>query len=194
MPLADLLSWTRLALVIPIAVAALDGSPRVFVGLVLLAFTTDACDGPIARWQRTASARGAQLDSRADAAIYLTVPFLALRVFPELSGELAGLTVATLVACVIPPVIGTLKFGRLPALHLWSSRAASVMMAAGLGALAFASDARLLWLGCGILVASALEELAGILLLPRWTPDLPTLYHVLVARNTSYPTPRSLRS
>ena len=190
MPLADLLSWSRIALIFPLCAAALTRDRDAFVWLLLLAFVTDALDGPVARWRGTASPRGAQLDSRADAALYITSPFLALRVFPELGGALAGLTISLVVLLVTPPLLGLWRFGRLPALHLWSSRAAVAAMALGVAVLGLLDQSWGLQLGAAVLALSTLEELMVILLLPRWTPQVPSVLHVIAARTErSLPTP-----
>ncbi|MBL8984117.1 MAG: CDP-alcohol phosphatidyltransferase family protein [Gemmatimonadetes bacterium] len=194
MPLADLLSWSRIVLILPLSMAAVARDRDAFVWLLLVAFATDALDGAVARWRGTVSPRGAQLDSRADAALYLTTPFLALRVFPELGDALAGLTLMVVVLLVTPPLLGLWRFGRLPALHLWSSRAAVAAMALGVAVLGLLDQSWALRLGAAVLAVSTIEELIVILLLPRWTPQVPSVVHVLAARTPrplTTPSPRS---
>lgn len=194
MSLADLLSWSRIVLIIPLSMAALVRDRDAFVWLLLGAFATDALDGVVARWRGTVSARGAQLDSRADAALYIISPFLFLRVFPEFGDEHAGLSLIVVVMLVTPPLLGLWRFGRLPALHLWSSRVAVAAMALGVAVLGLLDQAWALQLGAAVLALSTIEELLVILLLPRWTPQVPSVVHVLAARTQRplpTPSPRS---
>lgn len=165
---------TRLALVpVLVALAAL-GQPGAFVGVLALAFATDAIDGFLARRFRLESPLGAKLDSHADLALWLSLPLATWLLRPAfVRAELAS--IALLLACLALPVLaGFAKFGRVPSYHTWSAKTTAVLFAAALFAIYLDGP---LWpfriaTVCGAIMT--LEELAITAILPAWHADVRT--------------------
>lgn len=189
MPVADVLSWTRIMLVVPVAVAALTGHGGTFVVLLLIAMATDAIDGPVARRVGTASARGAHLDSVADAILFAVAAASGPVAFPAAQDELPGTVAALIVAVTVPPVAGWLRYGRLPAFHTRLARAATVAMGAGFISFVVFDTAWPLRAAVALLLVSVFEELGIMWLLPQWTPNVPTLLHAIRLAGRTTPLP-----
>lgn len=71
----NIISLARLASLPPLLFWALAGYEAGFVWLLLAAFVSDIADGLVARIFRLKTAVGAALDSIADVALYVSVPF-----------------------------------------------------------------------------------------------------------------------
>jgi len=180
--ISNSLSVYRLLAAPAVAAAALTGHRSLFVVLALVSLGTDAIDGVIARWRREETPLGARLDALADSltlaaglagvwvferAPFIETPFWLL-VF------LGALTLATATTVV--------KFGKLPAFHLYSFKAADIGMTAFFVALflyGFVPWAYALSLGFAAL--AALEILAVALAIPEFRTDLKGLWWVLRA-------------
>jgi CDP-diacylglycerol--glycerol-3-phosphate 3-phosphatidyltransferase len=179
------LSVYRLLAAPAVAAAALTGHRSLFVVLALVSLGTDAIDGIIARWRREETPLGARLDALADSLtlvagligvwVFERAPFIENPVWLVLFlGALALATATTL-----------LRFGRLPAFHLYSFKAADVGMTAFFTTLflyGFVPWAYALTLGFAAL--AALEIFAVALVIPEFRTDLKGLWWVLKARNT----------
>lgn len=152
---------------------ALAGYRDAFFILLLVSLATDLFDGPIARWSGHASALGARLDTIADASTVLA-GLLGLYLFEKelFRPELPSLTVflisygAAAAACLA-------RFGKLPAYHLYLSKAAAVSSGIFVGWLYLAGYSRgffLAVLGLGILASC--ESILATVRLRRFRADI----------------------
>jgi phosphatidylglycerophosphate synthase len=124
----NLLTITRLLLVPVLWILALQGH-AFYAGIgLILAGLTDTLDGFIARRYNLTSAVGSQLDSLADNAITLSAFAWLVMLRPEIFAGHPVLWLVTLGFCLTDIVAGLLKFGRVSDLHLYSSKAASVIL------------------------------------------------------------------
>ena len=122
----NLLSLYRLAAA-PVALwMAIEGWRDAFFILVIISLVSDLVDGPIARFFGQGSRIGARLDTIADACTLLA-GLLGLYVLEghDLEPELAWLCLflASYAAAAITSLV---KFGTLPAYHLYLSKAAAL--------------------------------------------------------------------
>ncbi len=125
--LADPLTIYRIIAAPVIAGLALAGlRDAFFVGLII-SLGTDLVDGPISRWMGTASERGARLDTIADGATTLA-GLLGIALFESqtLRPELAWL-IAFLATYAGAAIVCLVKFGRLPAYHLYLSKLGAIL-------------------------------------------------------------------
>ena len=104
------------------------GSKYLFLGLLLISLLSDAVDGYIARKFNITSPLGAKLDSWGDMATYLTVPFCALWLWPEILGKEAIYVYIIIGSYIIPIIAGLIKFRRIPSYHTWGAKTAAVIM------------------------------------------------------------------
>lgn len=179
------LSVYRLLAAPAVAAAALTDHRSLFVVLALISLGTDAIDGVIARWRREETRLGARLDALADS-LTLVAGLIGVWVFERAPfvenpfwlllflGALALATGTTLV-----------RFGKLPAFHLYSFKAADIGMTAffaGLFLYGFVPWGYALSLGFAAL--AALEIVAVALVIPEFRTDLKGLWWIFRARKT----------
>jgi phosphatidylglycerophosphate synthase len=164
----------------PVALlAAFLGETAWFAWIVAFGLVTDAIDGPLARRLKTASPRGARLDSRADLT-FNSAGLVGVAVL--FSAQLAAewpLVATAVVAYAGPMAAGWFKFGRLTSYHTRLARASLVLCPLALG----------VWLGfdtlfplqtsVAVLVLSGIEELAITWKLDRPIDDVAHVFQVL---------------
>ena len=170
--LPNAVTATRFALVPVLLVCAALGTPVAFVGVLAAAFASDAIDGCLARRLALESAFGARLDSRADMALWLSLPIATWLLRPELvRAECAW--IAVLLASLAAPAAASLaKFGRMPSYHTWLAKGTAVVLAAALLSVHLHGPLWPLRLATALAVACAIEELAITALLPDLRTDV----------------------
>lgn len=128
--IAMLLTLYRIAAAPVVAAMALAGQRDAFYVLLIVSLATDLLDGPLARWCGVASPLGAKLDTIADASTVLAA-VLGLWVFERttLLPDIAwlGLFLASYLAAAAACL---LKFGVLPAYHLYLSKSGAILSGA----------------------------------------------------------------
>jgi CDP-diacylglycerol--glycerol-3-phosphate 3-phosphatidyltransferase len=180
--LPNLFTWTRLALVPVMLALAAAGEGVLFVGALACAFATDAVDGWLARRLRAATPRGAKLDSRADLALWLSLPVAVALLLPAfVRGE--ATTIALLLgALLLPLAAGLAKFRRMPSYHTWGAKLSAVLLVPGLLCVLTGGPVWPFRAAAAVTVLSALEELAITALLREPRTDVKSLWHVLRSR------------
>ena len=177
-PVLAILTWTN--------------RPFAFLALLGLSLASDAADGFIARRLNQVTSLGAQLDSFADLMTYVAVPILALFLWPQIIRREAPLVIPVFLSCILPVILGYIKFGRLPAYHTIGAKLSAVLMGGSTLLLLgwdiswpFRSAAPLLFL-------AAFEEMIITSILPRWHPNVPSLWHAIrIAHRHGHPIGRS---
>ena len=119
----NILSFYRLLTFPWVLYLALSGHEYLYVIFLVINLITDALDGIIARAFKMETEFGARLDALADIGMYITAivgifQFKADDFSPHLLS--LGIYVFVFFVSVLIPVI---RFGRLPSLHLYSSKA-----------------------------------------------------------------------
>ena len=153
------------------------------VVLITIGLLTDIFDGIIARQLGVSTEKLRRLDSTIDQffwamvvlATYLECPAFFARNAPQLL-TLLGLEGMTYAVCFF-------KFRKEIATHSWAAKAWVLVSFAALIQIITTCESRLLF-ECSFYlgVVSRLEIAAIILLLRKWTNDVPSFYHALLLR------------
>jgi CDP-diacylglycerol--glycerol-3-phosphate 3-phosphatidyltransferase len=175
--LPNLLSVFRLVAAPALLGLAWLGQGQAFLILLVASLLSDAVDGLLARRFELVSPLGAKLDSWGDLAIYSTLPLCVWWLWPEVIASQFGYVVAVLAAFCLPIAVGLAKFRRLTSYHTWGAKASAVLMGGALLVLFSGGPDWPFHVATVVLVAEALEEIAITFVLPRWTSDVPTLWH-----------------
>jgi len=165
---------TRLALVPVLLLLAATGEPNAFVAVLAAAFATDAIDGWLARRFRLESPLGAKLDSRADLALWLSLPIATWLLRPGFVQAQAASIGVLLASLALPLGAGLAKFRRVPSYHTWLAKGTAIVLS---GALLSIYHDGPLWpfrLATALAAASAIEEVAITLLLAEPQADVRT--------------------
>ncbi|MBF9140994.1 CDP-alcohol phosphatidyltransferase family protein [Hymenobacter properus] len=148
------------------------------VGLLALGVLTDVFDGIVARHLSLSTEKLRRLDSAVDQIFWVLVLGATYLAWPGFFARhtaqlwllvlLEGLTYA----------VSLLRFRKEVATHSWGAKAWVLVSLAALIQLLTTGDAGWLFQASfGIGVASRLEIVVIVLLLRRWTNDVPTAYH-----------------
>ena len=177
--LPNMLSLSRLVMAPLMVVAAAMGAERGFTALYAVCLFTDAADGFIARKLHAESKLGSTLDSRGDLAVALSLPIGAFLLWPVMMRGIIPYIVAALCAYLAPTIVGVLRYGRLPSFHTWGAKTMAVVV--GLAMLVMFITQNTLWfrLCVPLILLESAEELVMIAVLPKWHPNVPSLWHAL---------------
>jgi phosphatidylglycerophosphate synthase len=173
--LPNLISLSRLVAVILLIVAASFNASGLCLILFGYCLVSDVVDGQLARAFGLNSVLGARLDSLADCALTLTIPFVALRLLPALRATDTITVLFVFAGYAIPMAWGMLKFRRLTSYHTTAARVAGVLLA---GTFLLFVATRVGWpmrAATAVLLLSALEEMAITHTLTQWRSDVPNL-------------------
>lgn len=171
------LTISRLLTVPAMIVAAGAGRASLFLTLLAYALLTDAVDGRLARASGQASAFGAQLDSAADCALYLTLPCAVLWLFPSVRLHLLAAVIAVEIGYAVPILYGAAKYRRLTAYHTVGARLAAVLLSGAFVVVLTTGVSWPFYVATGVLLLSAAEEVLITRLLPTWQPNVPSAWH-----------------
>jgi len=175
----NLISLLRLGMApLMIGMAAIR-LPNAVLGLFGLSLFSDYLDGRLARWLDEHTEIGAELDSLADAATYVAIAISAYWLWPAILRRESILIASALIVFVIPGLLGLIKFRLLPSYHTWSAKLA--MVAVGISTLILFAGSSPWPFRCSlvILIVGSIEETLMTLILPQWTPDIPTFWHAV---------------
>ena len=156
-----------------------------YVLCLITAFVTDYFDGVVARKLVVASATVRRYDSAADVIFYVAAFLAVWLVYPEqVRAHWLGLSlVASLEA--IRVTIDYVKFRREASYHMWSAKAWNISLFAALtGLMGFGVSGWLFQLPIVVGIITNLEGLVASLLLPKWTHDVPTVFHAYKIRQS----------
>jgi CDP-diacylglycerol--glycerol-3-phosphate 3-phosphatidyltransferase len=174
------LSLYRIAAAPVILYAIFSGHRLLFAWLIIINLATDALDGFIARRWKMETSLGARLDSIGD----LTTDFLALLGLVVLEqqfvrshilpiGLLCGFYLAS-------QLVSLLRFRRLIALHLYSSKLTNILLALFFSAyFLFAYVPALFYTMIVVGIVDGIEEIAVLCLLKKHRENARGLYWVL---------------
>jgi len=166
--------------------AALEGRAEVWFGPGLAAaVASDIFDGVIARRLGVATARLREADSWVDNWFCLCIAASTWLAHRRDVVALAPLIAAWLLTDWLALGFDWLKFRRFAAYHALSSKLAGLLLFAAVFALFVLGSRLLLGLALGVAILSHLERMAITALMPRWTPDIPSVRHALKLKRTS---------
>jgi CDP-diacylglycerol--glycerol-3-phosphate 3-phosphatidyltransferase len=165
---------TRLALVPVLLLLAAAGKPNAFVAVLAVAFATDAIDGWLARRFRLESPLGAKLDSRADMALWLSLPIATWLLRPEFVHAEAASVAVLLASLALPLGAGLAKFGRVPSYHTWLAKGTAIVLSGAMLAIYLNGPLWPFRLATALAVVGAIEEVSITLLLAEPRADVRT--------------------
>ena len=178
----NLLSCVRLSLVPVLLWLAWSGSSRTFFVGLLVSILTDAIDGYLARRLNQTTHLGAKLDSWADLATQLTLPFCGWWLRPEAVRQEAPFLAAGILAYLAAIAIGFLKFHRLTSYHTWGGKLSAIVVAAAVMVFFANGPGWPLRIAMPIVILACLEEIAITLALPGRRANVPSLWQALQIR------------
>lgn len=177
--LPNLLTCFRFVAAPGLLVFAWQGQERAFMILLAVAFASDMLDGLAARLTGQTSEFGAMLDSLADLSTYLTIAICSYWLWPEwvrrewfYVGSIVG-------SCLLPPLIGLIKFGRLTSYHTWLVKLAAVCVGASLFWMFLGGPVWPFQIAAIVALCAAAEEVAITLALAEPRSNVRSLWDVL---------------
>lgn len=179
----NILSGFRIIAVPFLLYFAWTGYINLFLGLLIISLLSDAIDGYIARTLSLTSDIGTKLDSWGDMATYLSVPFCAWWLWPEILKKEAVYVFIVIGAYVIPIIAGLIKFRRIPSYHTWGAKIAAVIMSIAVFIL-FITEVS--WpFRCAAVVQAivACEEVSITIQLSKLQGNIQSLWHVKKVQN-----------
>jgi CDP-diacylglycerol--glycerol-3-phosphate 3-phosphatidyltransferase len=153
------------------------------VGLLTLGLLTDVFDGIVARRLGVSTEKLRRLDSAVDQAFWALVLVATYLACPSFFARHAAQLWALLALEGFTYAVSYLRFGKEIATHSWGAKAWVLASFAALVQIITTCDSQVLFTASLCLgVASRLEIVAILLLLRRWTNDVPTCYHAWLLR------------
>lgn len=181
----NVVSGVRIALMPAVLTAAMAGSRRWFVVLLVTSLATDALDGFLARRLNAFSDFGRKLDSAAD---YLTMIVglagIAL-LWPDIVRRELPWIVTGLGAFFATVVYGFVRLGRAPCYHTWGAKIGAAACAFSLIPLLAGWSAVPFHVVIGFQVLVGLEEMLIALLVPSHVGEMPSVWHAWRLRRES---------
>ena len=167
----------RIACVPVLLALAWNGAAGIFLALFGLALLSDVLDGVIARRFDLESDFGARLDQWADFALWVSFPFGAWWLWPEIVGREAPYVILAIVCLLLPTAIAYAKYREVPGYHTWSAKTSAVLMGIGVPLLlifdiAWPFRAAALWQ-----LVCAVDELGITVLFAECRHDVPSVFH-----------------
>jgi phosphatidylglycerophosphate synthase len=181
--LPNALSGLRLAAVPLLATLAFADRETAFTWTLVPALLTDIADGLIARAFHLESRLGAMLDSVADTGLMFVALYGVWMFHPDVLREHAWLCGTAVALWVIEDLAALARYRRLSSFHTYSSKVVANLFGFFVGWLfLFGYVPWMLYLAAGASIVASIEELALIVLLPRWRADVRGLCWVLRER------------
>lgn len=161
--LANLVTLSRAALIVPILLLLLAGLQTPALGLYVLAALTDAVDGWIARTSGRASRFGAQLDAAVDNLFSLAILAFLVLAWPGLAAR-QGLALAVLFGAPLAYLaVSWAMRRRLMMFHFWSAKAGALLLFCLWPLIAFTGAEGLIGVAALVIGLSRLEQVAYML-------------------------------
>jgi phosphatidylglycerophosphate synthase len=162
-----------------------DGDRRLFIGVLLFAWATDAADGYLARRLGLTSDFGMLLDSLADYFLIGSCLWWLLRLCPEAFRTNGATWLTIAVAVAVPQIVAIVKLRRISGFHLWSAKITAVVVLVGFVSWFAPGNHRLpLWIVAAAVVLKGIDEIAVCLAVPDPYADRrPSMFHYYLKRH-----------
>ena len=163
MKLANIVTLSRAALILPIIALLIVGLNDMALGLYLIAIATDVIDGWLARRTGRASDFGAQLDAAVDNLFSLAILVFLLLAYPDLA---AGHGQALAIAFGAPVIYLGMSFAlcrKFLMFHFWSAKVGAVLLFCLWPLMAVTHNDTLIPITAGVIAFSRLEQIIFIL-------------------------------
>ena len=178
------LTCGRLMLALVVILLAVNGRAGLpYLLCLLLAFISDYYDGVIARHFKVATAKLRRFDSMTDVAFYGASFIAVILLHPNIVYQYRYGLGSVLGLLLLRVAVDLLKFRREASYHMLSTKAWGISLFAALVALmGFNYAGWILVLAIILGITTQLEGLAATLILPRWSHDVPTIWHAYQIR------------
>lgn len=151
--------------------------------LMYLGLISDILDGIIARKQGVSSEKLRRLDSQTDMIFWLSMGICTYILFPELIKQNQIAIWSILVMEVLCYVISILKFGKETCTHAFLSKIWGLtLLIAFTSLIGFEHAGIPFYLAIIFGLISHIDVILIILILPKWTHDIPSTYHAYLIR------------
>jgi len=152
--------------------------------LIGIGLVSDIFDGIIARRLNISSQKLRRLDSLADQIFWILIAIACYLLSPIFFSDNINFIILLVLSELMIYAISYLKFRKEVATHAIASKIWTLVLAATLIELIYTSNSHLLFQICFYLgIVTRLEIIAILLLLKKWTADVPSVYHAILIRN-----------
>lgn len=151
--------------------------------LMFLGLLSDIFDGIIARKQGVSTEKMRRLDSQTDLIFWLSVGLSCYLIYPHLIMANKMGIIALIIMEAICYAVSFIKFGKETCTHAFASKMWGLSLLVTFTALlGFAFGGWILVTCIVIGIISQLDVVLIILILPKWTHDVPSFYHAILIR------------
>ncbi|MEN9335498.1 MAG: hypothetical protein RLZZ500_485 [Bacteroidota bacterium] len=168
-----------------LSLVLLDVGPvrSILLLIIFLGFTSDVFDGIIARKLGCATAKLRRMDSQTDMVFWVCIAVSAWLLNPELIAAHHTAVLTVLVMEALTYIFSFLKFGRETCTHAFLSKIWGItLLVVFVSLIGFAHAGIPFFLAVFFGVISHLDVYLIILILPKWTHDVPSAYHAYLIR------------
>lgn len=153
------------------------------VVLIFLGLLSDILDGIIARRFGTSSEKLRRMDSQTDLVFWLCVAWCSWILNPEIIKENAITIAVIFVMEALTYVFSFMKFGKETCTHAFLSKLWGItLLLAFVGMIGFGYSGITFSLAIVFGIVGHIDVLLIVLILPRWTFDVPSCYHAYLIR------------
>jgi len=151
--------------------------------LMYLGLVSDILDGIIARKQKISSEKLRRMDSQTDMIFWLSIGFATWILYPKLISDNLIVIWIILIMEIACYVISLIKFKKETCTHSFLSKLWGLSLLVAFTSLIGFNHAGIPFAMAIILgLISQLEIILIILILPKWTHDIPSAYHAYLIR------------
>ncbi len=153
------------------------------VSLIVLGLLSDILDGIFARQLNVSTEKIRRMDSQTDMIFWLAVGWCSWILHPEIIKMHAYSIALIFVMEILTYVISISKFGKETCTHAFLSKLWGLTLcAAFIGIIGYGYGGITLYLTIIFGLVSHLDVILIILILPKWTHDIPSAYHAYLIR------------
>ncbi len=170
-------------IIIFLAILLKEKSSFIIIILMYLGLISDIFDGIIARKQNISSEKLRRLDSQTDMIFWLSVGCSCYIIFPELIRENLFAIWSILVMEILCYIISFLKFEKETCTHAFLSKIWGLtLLTAFTSLIGFQHVGFPFYLAVIVRFIAHIDVILIILILPKWTHDIPSCYHAYLIR------------
>lgn len=153
------------------------------VVLIFLGLLSDIFDGIIARREGVSSEKLRRMDSQTDLVFWLCVAWCSWLLNPEIIKDNAVAIVVIFIMEGLTYVFSFMKFGKETCTHAFLSKLWEItLLLAFVGMIGFGYSGITFSLAVVFGIVGHIDVLLIILILPKWTFDVPSCYHAYLIR------------
>jgi len=155
----------------------------ILVALIVLGLLTDIFDGIIARKVGVSSEKLRRMDSQTDLVFWLCVAWCSWLLNPEIIKENAVVIIMIFIMEALTYVFSFMKFGKETCTHAFLSKLWGItLLLAFVGMIGFGYAGITFSLAVAFGIIGHIDVLLIVLILPKWTFDVPSCYHAYLIR------------